>query len=119
MSTTNGNVDLLGRIRAKKPESKPFTVEGWGETVELRSMTIAEKVGLFGDGDDVKEQMADLLPNVIVLTCYDPTTDEALFSEDDLEWLSNQPANVVEELALAGLAASGVSDDALDSAKQD
>ena len=120
MTAKNGSGSLRERIRKSEVKGKPFTVEGWDEKVELRSMTVAEKVDLVGEGDDVSAaQTAEILPKVIVLTCYDPDTGEPVFSNGDEEWLATQPAAVVEPLALAGLKASGLDESALDEAKKD
>lgn len=113
----NGKTNLKDRIRKAEVKGTLFKT-GWGEEVELRSMTVAEKIELYGDEEISNAQAAGLLPRVIIKTAYDPATGQPLFSaDDDLEWLEGQPANIVEPLALEGLKVSGVSEDAVEEAK--
>ncbi len=113
--------NLRERIRASQPQVETLDVEGWNETVELRPMTVGQKYGLFGDSaDDLKpEQLATMLPQVIVLTAHDPETGDPVFTDADLDWLAEQPAGPVETVAMAGLAISGLDEKAVDAAKKD
>lgn len=116
---SNGAGNLRERIRKAEVAGKAFEVEGWGEKVELRSMTVAEKLEVVGEeGDEMTNaQAGGMLPKVIIKTCYDPDTGEPVFGDDDESWLSNQPASVIEPLALAGLRASGMTDEAIEEGK--
>ncbi len=119
MSEQNGSGDLRERIRKAEVKGTQRKVDGWGVTIELRPMSVAEKASLAVDEEDLKpDEAAMMLPKVIVMTCYDPGTGLPVFTEEDIEWLSDQPANVVEEIALAGLSISGVDEAALEQAKK-
>lgn len=109
--TTNG--DLRGRIRSSVPKGESLEVEGWDATIELRPMSVAEKASLaVEDEDDLKaDEAAMMLPRVIVFTAYDPESGDRLFTDEDLEWLKDQPSNVIETVALAGFRVSGVDGD--------
>ena len=118
MSETNGHGSLRDRIFAAEIVTETMQVEGWDVEVEIRPMTVAQKANLF-PGDEVK--IADtetLIPRVIVLTCFDPSSGEPVFTEDDMEALAELPANVAEEVANAGLRISGLTDDAVDEGKE-
>ena len=84
----------------------------WDMTVELRSMSIAQKGNLIGDEEPTASKMSLMLPEVIVFTCYDPDTQEPIFTADDLEELKNEPASVIETVAMKGLSISGLDEDA-------
>lgn len=116
MSTTNGA--LRAKILASKVTGEKLNVPGWGVDVELRSMSIATKSRIVGDGDATPEQLSLLLPSVIIATAHDPKSGEALFTDDDMEWLKDQPAGIIEHVALAGLRVSGLDDGAVELEKK-
>ena len=121
MSETNGSGDLRQRIRASVPKGEQITIPDWDDiTLELRPMTVAEKASLAVDDDDLAADEAVMyLPKVIVFTAYDPETGTKLFTDDDLEWLKEQPANIIERVALEGFRVSGVDDGTIEQAKKD
>lgn len=94
-------------------------VPEWDVTVELRSMSIAQKGKLIGDEEPTAAKMSLMLPEVIVFTCYDPDSGEPIFSADDLEWLQNEPASIIENVAMKGLNVSGVEEDTGQEKKDD
>ncbi len=114
---------LRDRIRAAKPpEAEALEVPEWDVIVEVRSMSVVEKGALAvmasSNGDtDAAAQYVEYLPRVVIATCFDPTTGEPVFGEDDREWLASQPAAIVERLAVAGTRVSGLAEGALDVGK--
>lgn len=116
--TTNG--DARSRIMASTVKGESFEVSQWdGVTIELFPMSIATKSRIIGTGDTTGEPLDKLLPSIIIATCHEPESGEPLFSKDDIPWLSEQPAGVIEAVALAGLRVSGLDDEALERAGKD
>ena len=112
--TENGATDLRQRIRASVPKGEQITVKEWDNvTLELRSMTVAEKASLAIDDENLKTDEAMMyLPRVIVFTACNPETGEKLFTDDDLEWLKDEPAGIIERLALEGFRVAANADQA-------
>ena len=127
MSTTNGNKSLKDRIRAAnavKANAENLTVDEWdGVELELRSMTVGAKYELFGDNADLENlrasQLGDMVPRVVIGTCYDPKTGEPVFDDADEEWLAKEPAAVLEPVAEAGMRVSGMTPEAGNEAGKD
>lgn len=112
VAVLNGN--LRDRIRSRpRVKGKLLDVEEWEATVELRSMSIEQKGRLLGDdAEPSPAKVTAMLPEIVIATCYDPATDAPVFTADDLDWLKDEPANVIERLANEGLTASGVTEQA-------
>lgn len=101
--TTKAKESLRHKLLSATVKGKPYEIPEIGLTIELRSMTVGqmEALGELGEDDDA------VLPTLIA-TCFDPKTGEALFTEDDSEWVRSQPISVIEPLMSAALEASGV-----------
>ena len=129
MTETNGDRSMKERLAERASEhrrSESFEIKEWGETVELRSLSIGAKFAIFGEdaeiGDDggFNMKMGDLgsmLPQVIIGTCYDPDSGERIWTEKDAEWLAEQDAGVLEPLANAGMKISGLVEEAAEEGK--
>lgn len=111
-------MSLRDRIRAAGAvgaSGEQFEVEEWGVTVELRSLSVGAKNRLveMRDGGEAPEsdRLDKFVAQVLVQTCYDPETGERVFTNDDADWLIEQPASAVEPLLLAALRQSGLSAD--------
>lgn len=103
---------LRDRIKANATVFPTETVEAWGQTVEVRSMTVAEQARLvdkFTRVDGTRD-VGGWVPAVIVATCFDPQTGEPVFTDDDVDWLRAQPASAVDGVATAGLRVSGLTE---------
>lgn len=106
-------------LNHRAPKGEIHDVPEWDAKVELRSMTIAQKGNLIGDEDPSPAKLMLMLPEVLVFTCHDPESGEALFTPEDLDWLKAQPASVVERLATEGLRVSGMEEAAAQAEKKD
>ena len=93
--------------------SELVTVPEWEDVViEVRSMTVAEKVKLVeaatnADGDII---LAAIQPQLVIATAFDPATGDKVFSDTDADFISAQNARPVERLANAGSRLSGITD---------
>jgi hypothetical protein len=93
-------------------------VPEWGVTVQLRSMTAAERAGMTEaastKGDKVNISLMYAL--CVIATVYDPTTGLPIFTANDKEAILSKSGVVIERLATKALGASGLADKAVDEA---
>ena len=100
----------------------------WDVVVEIRSMTarsraqfvaeMASEDGTVGNVND-PDRIIGMGWHVISQTCFDPDSGEPAFSEGDDEWLFEKNARVVNDLANACMAASGLTEEAAGEAGKD
>ncbi len=100
----------------------------WGVVVEIRSMTarsraqfvaeMASEDGTVGNVND-PDRIIGMWWHVISQTCFDPDLGERAFEDDDQQWLFDKNARVVNDLANACMAASGLTEDAAGEAGKD
>ena len=105
-----------------------YEVPEWGVVVEIRSMTararahfvaeMASEDGTVGGVND-PDRIIGMWWHVIGQTCFDPDSGEPAFSEGDDEWLFEKNARVVNDLANACMAASGLTEEAAGEAGKD
>lgn len=122
-------LSLRDRIKvaaaSSSAEGEKFEVEGWGTTVELRSLSVGAKNRLVAQRDasdgPLEGRLDAFVAKVLIETCYDPETSEQVWSDEDAEWLIDQDAAVVEPLLLKALEKSGITEaeilEALESGK--
>lgn len=92
-----------------------------GIELEFRSITVKKRADLlqYAGGDGGTVDMVKFGPMLLVASVYDPETGEAAFSEADVDMLSEQPAGVIDRLAIAAMRVSGIDADALEAGKGD
>ena len=105
-----------------------YEVAEWGVVVEIRSMTarsrarfvadMASEDGTVGNVND-PDRIIGMWWHVIGQTCYDPESGERAFDDGDQEWLFDKNARVVNDLANACMAASGLTEEAAGEAGKD
>ena len=105
-----------------------YEVAEWGVTVEIRSMTARSRAHFVADmasedgtvaGVNDPDRIIGMWWHVIGQTCYDPDTGERAFDDGDDEWLFEKNARVVNDLANACMAASGLTEEAAGEAGKD
>jgi hypothetical protein len=80
-------------------------VPEWGVTVEIRSMTAAERAKL------------GMYAMTVIATVYDPATGLPVFTDQDKESILSKNGAVVERLATKALGSSGLTAEAVDEAQ--
>ena len=105
-----------------------YEVPEWDVVVEIRSMTarsrahfvaeMASEDGTVGGVND-PDRIIGMWWHVIGQTCYDPDTGERAFDDGDDSWLFEKNARVVNDLANACMAASGLTEEAAGEAGKD
>ena len=100
----------------------------WDVVVEIRSMTarsraqfVAEMASEDGTVGNVNapDRIIGMWWHVIGRTCFDPDSGERAFEDGDQEWLFEKNARVVNDLANACMAASGLTEEAAGEAGKD
>ena len=109
---------ILAHPRAKREQ---LEIPEWEVTVELRSMSIAQKGEVMPDDLEglTPKRGLEMLCDVVVFTCCDPETHEPIFTAEDLNWLKSEPASIVELVGNKGLEVSGLNEQAGDEGKGD
>ena len=107
--------------KAQDRTSEIVEVPEWGVTVEIRSMTGSQRsaivTALTSDEDN---KMEALWGGMLVSCVYDPETGNAVFKEDDAEWLLNEKSStVLDRLSNVCLQVAGIVEGAVDEAGKD
>ena len=120
---------LSEKIRAVNDVSaQPYHIPEWDVTLEIRSMTARSRASFVAqmsseDGTiaGVKDpsRIEGMWWHVIGQTCFDPDSGERAFEDGDQEWLFEKNARVVNDLANACMAASGLTEEAVGDAGKD
>jgi hypothetical protein len=110
-------VRLADKIRQADDRTETtIQVEEWGVKIGIRSMTARQRSDMQERWAEAGEQSASTLYENIILHCvFDPETGEAVFTEEDLEWLlEEKSAQVVDRIAQECLKVSGLMTDSVD-----
>ena len=112
---------LADQIRAAHDVSAElYEIPEWDVTLELRSMSARQRAAFASNVDFTADGNVELDGNrvelmwgtVIQAGCFDPDNGEAVFEAEDIEWMMEEKnANVVDSLANACLAVSGMGAD--------
>ena len=112
---------LAQQIRAAHDvSSELYEIPEWEVTLELRSMSARQRAAFASNVDITADGNVEMTGNrvelmwgsVIQSCCFDPDDGEHVFSEEDIEWMmAEKNANVVDALANACLAVSGMGAD--------
>jgi hypothetical protein len=112
---------LAEQIRAAHDVSAElYEIPEWDVTLELRSMSARQRAAFASNVDFTADGNVELDGNrvelmwgtVIQACCFDPDNGEPVFEAEDIEWMMEEKnANVVDSLANACLAVSGMGAD--------
>jgi hypothetical protein len=107
--------EIRQRIRAAKPYSS-VTVEvpEWDITVEVRSMTLGDRndmaahmVTKDGDGKPDPRQFYGL----VLMTCTFDAQGQKVFGPEDIPWLNNLDAHILDKIAKPAMELNGFGED--------
>lgn len=113
---------LRDKIKAADDlKSELVEVPEWGCIIEVRTLTGAARAQLFGE--DVMDAEGNVIRDkayikVLIGSCFDPKTGEALFTAEDAEWLSGKSSLATERLAQVATRLSGIGAGALGEAEK-
>lgn len=98
-------------------------VPEWGVTVEMRSMTIAERTYAMKswskpreDGEGTEVDQEKFYPMLLAASIFDPETGEKVFDRAEVEKLGEKSSKVVERLAGVAIRLSGMGQGDVDAA---
>lgn len=93
-------------------------VPEWKVTVEIRSMTAAQRATLTeGVTSTDKVDISNMYAKTVIATVFDPATGLPVFTDQDREAILSKNGSVIERLATKALGSSGLSDKAVDQAQ--
>ena len=112
---------------ADDSSTEEYEIPEWDVTVEIRSITarararfVAEIANPDGSTNvNDPHRIEGMWWHVIGQTCFDPDSGERAFEEGDDSWLFDKNARVVNDLANACMAASGLTEEAAGEAGKD
>lgn len=120
---------LANKIRAAQDVAvELYEVPEWDVVVELRSMSARQRAAFASNVEISDDGNVNLTGNrvelmwgtVIEACCFDPESAEPVFTAEDIEWLmAEKNASVVDSLANACLAISGMGADSESDAGKD
>ncbi len=93
----------------------------WDVKVGVKSMTALQRANMQNDWSADEDGAAiKLYKNVLLHCCYEPDTGDAVFTEEDLDWLfAEKSAQSVDKLAQECLKVSGLASDSVDTVGKD
>jgi hypothetical protein len=111
--------DLI--MSAKDTHSETVEIPEWGVTVEVRSMSGAARAVLMQDAVQSGGQidMGRVYPDLIIQTCFDPETGEAVFESTDRDLIMSKNGAILDRLAEVATRLSGFNEKAVDEAGKD
>ena len=113
---------LADKIRqADDRQTQVIDVPEWDVKIGVRSMTALQRSNMQNQWEvDQEGAAAKLYSAVLLHCCFDPDTGEAVFIEEDLEWLmAEKSAQTVDKVAQVCLQVSGLAGDSLDEVGKD
>lgn len=98
--------DDIGRHLVEVPE--------WGVEIEVRTLSAGMRTRMLKTAQTAEGEvdLELLYPTVLIATCYDPETDEPVFTSDDIQIIQEKSATAVEALAQKAMEVSGMTGEA-------
>jgi len=102
-------------LAASDAKSETVAVPEWGCSLQVRSLTNTERIDWEVACSKKKRGKVTIDPfrlktSLVVATCYDPETNERVFTGDDIDALAGKNAGVIERLFSVAAVLSGVSE---------
>ena len=101
-------------------EKELVEVKEWGVTLEIRSMTGAQRARVMAHAVDEKGKpdLEKVYPDLLIYTIYDPESGELVFSESDRGELMKKNGAIIERLARVAMRLSGIGEQAVEEAEK-
>ena len=95
-------------LNAKDVNSELVDVPHWGVKIEVRGMTVGERVRFFDRVyKNVEVDRTRYMPELLISTCFDPDSGEQVFEPADRDMLNTKSAAAVQLLVDAANRLSG------------
>lgn len=97
-------------------ESELVEVAQWDVTLLVKSITAKDRaVMISGSVENNGEfRLEEILPDLVIASCYDPETGEKVFQSQDRDALMAKSAAPIEQLAQVAMRLSGMDAEAVD-----
>lgn len=96
-------------LQASDIVSESVTVPEWDVTVDVRTMTGAERARIMQAAADAggRIDFERVFPDVVIACSHDPETGERVFTSDDRDALMSKSGAAIDRIAQVGLRLSG------------
>lgn len=103
-------------LQASDITAEKVEVPEWGVTVEVKTMTGAERAKIMQTAAESGGMMdfTKIYPDVVIACTYDPETGERVFDYDDRPNLMAKSGLAIDRIAVVGLRLSGFTREAVD-----
>lgn len=107
--------DLREKIKNAKDINSEI-VHVWNCDIEVKTIMAKDRARILNEvmSDDGKINNANFHILMIIDSCYDPETNEKIFSHKDAEWLSEKSAGSIEKLSAVVMKLSGLTKDSME-----
>lgn len=101
-------------------KSEMVTIEEWGVTVEVKSLTSKKRANVLSESMDGKGRMdfEKLYPDLVIASTYDPETHDAVFQMADRDLLNEKSGGALEKIAQVVLRLSGLDKESVGGAEK-
>ena len=97
--------------------SEVIHVTAWNVDILVKAMTARDRAKMVEQaGGETGMNLEQILPDLVILCSYDPTTGERIFLPGDRDALLAKAADPIEQIAIKAMALSGMSQEAVDEA---
>lgn len=109
--------DLRSKIlQAHDIPEETITVKAWDATLLIRGLTAKARANLLqnaveGQGKNARVNLQKVYPDLVILTTFDPETNERVFQPTDRDALLEKAGGPVEQIAMVAGRLSGLGDD--------
>ncbi len=96
-------------------------VEEWDVTIKVKTLTGRQRSEMMNSALNLQTGTVDFVkmyPELLISACYDPETDEKLFTEGDMDQLNEKSGAAIEKIATVVLRLSGMDKDAAERAEK-
>jgi len=99
-------------------ESELVEVAQWDVTLLVKSITAKDRAMMISGSVENNGvfRLEEILPDLVIASCYDPETGEKVFQAGDRDALMAKSAAPIEQLAQVAMRLSGMDDEAVDAA---
>ena len=98
-------------LQAQDIEKEQVYIEQWDATIEVRTMTGGQRAKAMQEAVDPKTgevNIGEIYPTILIASCFDPETNEQIFTEADRDELNGKNGAALEKLAQVAMTLSGL-----------
>lgn len=114
-------MSLIDTIKSAAPQAgQRVTIDQWAVTVLVRQMSLRKRADAYEHAQLNGEVTTDrLYPALIIASVCDPDSGTPIFGWDDMDFLAEQPADIIEPLGQMCMIKSHLTVEAVEAGKDD